>query len=164
MKPRLFIENLLLLELSPSIKLSKLRQINRALAKLGIVSGHNNIDAIGAAWALFAAAACPYARFGQIVEWLQERMEDEKVNSDHDKPVLHLAYMLTNKEHFDRIELVAFNPDGLINIVFRDGLNIIYPKKTAKEISAKVHDFTIVPGHIFKTIAMTADIKEKVLA
>ena len=164
MKSKLYIENLLLLELSPSIKLSKLQNIRAALTKTNLMESRKNIDAYAAAWALFAATGCPYARYPQIVQWLEDRKADMTVNHENNHPLNHLAFLFSSKEARDRVQVIGFSPQGLVNIVFTDGTNILTPKKTAKKITSQVHDFTFVPGELFCSIADTVGLSQKKLA
>jgi len=151
MKPALFIQKVLLMEFKAFTSPSKLRQVNRALSKHNIVSGHVHISDAGAAWALFTAAACPCTQYKDIAGWVGLRMKEAE-KEKHLNPVNILCSIMTKPAIGGKLESVSFTEDGLMKVLFIDGSSEVYPPK--KEVPAdKPFRVTIVPGAIIRKLA-----------
>jgi len=167
MKPKLFIEKLLALELTLVATPGKLYHVNRALSKMRMVNGRKDVDDIGAAWALFAAAACPYARYELIMRWIKERKADAMHNERKDQPVTALAVILTDKNFRKELSSVEVVQAGLMKVFFKDGKTMLFPKKTAKkieDIERTIHTKVTIPVEALDRIAEAAEIEAKVKA
>lgn len=143
-----------------------LRNIDRALAKLKIVGGWDELTPLKAAWQLYAAVAIQNASFHEALLFLEDRRDEwEQFNKEEDTPVWALAVLMSLPDSFDAIPFILFTEDG--RMIVNHGKYVkIFPKKLSafdknnpnKTIDTKeFRPFgraTIVSGATLKRIAL----------
>jgi len=161
MRPKAF-SDILANNLSSVVTPAMVHHTVRALAKLKMTSGWENLSPLAASWMVFTLLGCQKSRYLDVITWVKDRQADEIFNADKDKPVWALAAYLIVPSLSKRVQSIGFTRNGVMMVLENDDKLKVFPRKMVGEnnnavdthtVLSQAHNAAIIPGHVFRKIS-----------